>query len=136
MADEDQFEKEQMDKLNNGENSDEEPAGWGEPPAEDEKVQEGGIEVEIENKFYEADSIKNKDLDNAYKMFLEVVQMEKGKEIKYSFKALMNIGLICIARENDSKIPEVLTDLLALMPKVGPNEAEDGIKSLLDLVIY
>lgn len=72
-------------------------------------------------------------MNKAMALFEEVVQLEKNKEIKYSFKALASISIIAIHIQQIDKLSKSLEQLLAVMPKVGTNEAEEGIKSLLDV---
>jgi hypothetical protein len=126
-------EKEQMAQL--GEPHEEQADdGWGAAPQEEVVDEHAQTLIDIENKFYEGESNKVKHPDVALKKYEEVVTMEKGKEIKYAFKALMNISSISIKIGNEAKLTKGLEDMLGVMTKVGANEAEDGIKSILDEV--
>lgn len=95
-------------------------------------------QIEIENSFYEADDLKDENIEESISLFEKVVQLESEllpeNQIKWRFKALNNLITLYYRQNNFNLMLIKYRALLLLINYVTRNECTDAIHSILDTI--
>jgi COP9 signalosome complex subunit 2 len=107
----------------------------------DAEMEEGGedeVKIQLENTFYEAEDAKNADPNKSLGLFEQVLNLAKqagDKDVRWQWKALEQIILLRAKLSKDpATIVSAFTELLSHMNQVTPNEVNETINNILDVL--
>ena len=103
-----------------------------EPEQDDSKIA-------VENAFYEASDKKDEDVEEAIRLYEDVVKLDtdmesKGENVEWRFKALQELVTLYFNTGNSEMMVRKYNDMLKDMHLATPNESTNAINNILETV--